>query len=240
MLESTLTNGGFMKRMVLGSLTALGLAILALAITPAPAKADTISVTVSPGTASLTAGSYSYATVGGDLVITGLVANIEFDDTTEGTVTYTSDSLNITTGDYVGTLGNVVAFGPNTTPGSITISGGSFPATLLTGYLNEDTDVANGDGTSASTNFTVVTIAQQVLNNVGDTTDGTSFTGSITADLSAEINAAIASSGTVSGATGNLDPAPSVPESGSLSMLSVGLLGIGLLGLRRRNALVAA
>jgi hypothetical protein len=227
-----------MKRLVLGSLTALGAAILALAITPAPAKADQIDVTVTPlgSPFSTTVGSYDYN--GSTFTITGVDASIEFDDVTTGDdVIVTQDALSLTSGTLVTSAGETYIFGTNASSTAIEVTGGSAIGNpLLAGYLNGDTTVAGGNNTSAVTSFEVVSVNANLLSDIGDTSSSNTFSGTFSATLNGELG--VAPTGYVSQAGATLYPL-ATPETSSLSLLGAGLLGIALLGLSRRNKVTA-
>jgi hypothetical protein len=240
MLESTLTNGGFMKRMVLGTLAGLGLAILALAITPAPAKADTITVGLQE------TGVNGGAITPVDVSTLGSLAY----DSTYGTFTVNLITANGTPGNPEPDLGTTTSNTSSTTAGTlyvyVTEQGLSSPTGVNSFFSSLTANVLPAGWTV--TESTLVSTSNALYTGTG--LDSNSFT-AIGTQTQSDGTPSLANpyseteeyviTATGAGQTEDtIQLSQSVPEAGSLSMLAIGLLGVALLGFGRRSKVMVA
>jgi hypothetical protein len=238
-----------MKRLVLGSLTALGAAILALAITPAPAKADTISI------------GFAEAGTNGGAITTEATSTV-LGVASVGAITYGSFDINSVTAYGTGLTPGVPESEPTLDSNSINVS--TSTAGTLYVYVTEQgltTDVSSLLSTLTANSLqnditSVVETTELSTTNAlyaGSTpldtytflSDGAQSATTAVSGLATysetEVFAITASGVGTANDTIDLQAGAAVPEAGSLSMLAAGLLGIALLGLsRRRNTVMVA
>jgi len=216
-----------MKRFMFGSLTVLGIAILALSISAKPAMADNIEVGISTGAGTI--GSYSFSG-SGPLTITGTSASITFTDETTGTSVATSGILNMTTGAYTNTVGSTVNFAGG---GSLTIDSPDFVGSLTSASVTN-----LGGGAALNVNFVVGSISSVILTDIGAPLTDDSYTGAFGATFFQTGGSTFTAGSTNGGTVGSTDVAltqQAVPEPGSLGLLSSGLFGLAMLGFGRRK-----
>jgi len=235
-----------MKRLVLGSLTGLGLAILALAITPAPAKADSLIVTINLG------GTYTYGTTVGTSTLDlmgapGVLVQIT-DENSGGTIVANElfdGQLEANSGTFQS--GN----GTQATPykyGGSTLASGNGVELIDDGNLGGlSTDPETGvSGVLLEGNVTGATFTMDGSTNATETFVITEINPSLLADLGLGGSnpyggtletAVITANQTLGSTSGTLTP---VSETSSLGMLGIGMLGIALLALSRRSKVMVA
>ena len=214
-----------MKKLVLGSLTALGAAILALAITPAPAKADTITITDNISGPALCTGSGTCNFAG------ALGANWTVEGSATGSPFLVEPDLDSNTIDVsTSGAGTLILYVNETLATPVTNLLSAFASTSITGAISSVTEQTYLGG---------VLVASTTFNNEGTTAQAATLGGVTVAASTAEeevytINA------TGAGSTDDNISTSAVPEAGSLGMLGAGLLGIALLGFSRRSKVMVA
>jgi len=215
-----------MKKLVLGSLTALGAAILALAITPAPAKADTIAITDNINGATLCTGSggcsFGPQSLGANWTVQGSATGSPFLVEPD----LDSNTIDVSTSG----AGTLILYVNETLATPVTNLLSAFASTSITGAISSVTEQTYLGG---------VLVASTTFNNEGTTAQAATLGGVTVAASTAEeevytINA------TGAGSTDDNISTSAVPEAGSLGMLGAGLLGIALLGFSRRSKVMVA
>jgi len=229
-----------MKRFAFGSLTILGIAILALAMSAAPAKADTMVInvqTLAPGTSI---DSYSWSGAGAFSITSPVTATVAFNDLTSGLSTSASGTFTFTTGPYSNTTGS-----GSTSTLHFTDSG-AFTFTTTAGVVfsgaTTNSQIENQGGQSDLTTNTILgTISAGELTALGAPANNV-YLGSMGVDLiNSSSNSNIFTAGIINTGLAEQEhgtvTAVSTPENSTLSLLSSGLIGLALLvGFRRKVA----
>jgi hypothetical protein len=219
-----------MKRSVVSTLVALGIAAFGLAISAAPALADTVEITVLPG-----GNAYWDGAVGDNLTLAG--NNVTVIVTDGSASAEFTGVLTASTGGEISGIGSTASpytFDANNTPGAITVADLtdlSAGFTDVTGNLFAGTitgaSLTMGSGADGSLTFVVGTVNPNLLADFG-ATGGNSYGGSVSTALSGNSVVSL----TMGSSDVLLTPTPT-PEPSSMLLLGSGLLS--LVGFRRRK-----